>query len=74
MSRPYRLAPCAATAFLSRLARSNAPSMLSLDAKHRLADRLGHVFAAVMRGVLVAGTALLPKNGREHVRRVAIRR
>lgn len=46
--------------------------MLSLDAKHRLADRLGHAFAAVMRGLLAAGTALLPKNGRDHVRRVAI--
>lgn len=46
--------------------------MLALDTKARLADRLGRAFAGLMRGVLVAGTALLPKNGREHVRRVAI--
>lgn len=45
--------------------------MLSLDAKYRIADRLGTALGDFLRGTLTGATALLPQNGREHVRRVA---
>lgn len=46
--------------------------MLSLDAKHRLADRLGQMLARTLRGALLAATQVLPRNGRDHVRSVAV--
>jgi FkbM family methyltransferase len=45
--------------------------MISVEAKTRFADRLGTLFGDGLRAVLAAATALMPANGREHVRRVA---
>jgi FkbM family methyltransferase len=46
--------------------------MLSVETKHRIADRLGAALGGLLRGTLDTVTALLPRNGREHVRHVAL--
>jgi FkbM family methyltransferase len=46
--------------------------MLSVETKHRIADRFGAALGGLLRGTLRAATAVLPRNGREHVRRGAL--
>jgi FkbM family methyltransferase len=45
--------------------------MLANETKSRIADRLGSLLGDALFGALTAATALLPPNGRRHVRRVA---
>jgi len=45
--------------------------MLSVQTKSRIADRLGLLLGDGLYWALSAATALLPRNGRHHVRRVA---